>query len=122
MQKLIALLILTLFTAPIAVAQEAAGGASLAAQILPLIFIGVVFYFLLIRPANQRQKKHREMIEAVKKGDEVITAGGVIGKVTKVTDADVTVEIADGVRVKAVKSMLASVTPKGAPAPANDTK
>ena len=122
MQKLIALLLLSFSTAPLAFAQEGGGGPSLAAQILPLVFIGVVFYFLLIRPANQRQKKHREMIDAVKKGDEVVTAGGIVGKVTKVADAEVTVEIAEGVRVKAVKSMLASVTPKGAPAPANDTK
>lgn len=122
MQKFIALLLLSFTTAPLAFAQEAGGGASLAAQILPLIFIGVVFYFLLIRPANQRQKKHREMIEAVKKGDEVVTAGGIVGKVTKVTEAEVMVEIAEGVRVKAIKSMLASVSPKGAPAPANDTK
>lgn len=122
MRKLLALLTLTIATAPAALAQEAGGGPSLAAQILPLIFIGVVFYFLLIRPANQRQKKHREMIEAVKKGDEVVTSGGLVGKVTKVTDAEVTVEIADGVRVKAVKGMLADVRPKGAPAPANDTK
>lgn len=123
MRKLIALLALTTAATPLALAQEAGGGGpSLAAQILPLIFIGVVFYFLLIRPANQRQKKHREMIEAVKKGDEVVTAGGVVGKVTKVTDAEVTVEIAEGVRVRAMKAMLADVRPKGAPAPANDTK
>ncbi|MEL7231226.1 MAG: preprotein translocase subunit YajC [Pseudomonadota bacterium] len=122
MRKPIALLALFALFAPVAAAQEAAGGPSLAAQILPLVFIGVVFYFLLIRPANQRQKKHKAMIEAVKKGDEVVTSGGLVGKVTKVTETEVTVELAKDVRVKAIKGMLADVRPKGAPAPANDTK
>ncbi|MEM7492006.1 MAG: preprotein translocase subunit YajC [Pseudomonadota bacterium] len=123
MRKPFALLILLSFFAPVAAANEAApGGPSLTAQLLPLLLIGVVFYFLLIRPANQRQKKHKAMIEAVKKGDEVVTSGGLVGKVTKVTDAEVTVELAKDVRVKAIKGMLADVRPKGAPAPANDTK
>lgn len=122
MRKPLTFLALVAIMAPAALAQEAPAGPSLAAQFLPLVFIGVVFYFLLIRPANQRQKKHRAMIEAVKKGDEVVTSGGLVGKVTKVTDAEVTVELAKDVRVKAIKSMLADVRPKGAPAPANDTK
>jgi len=121
MRKLIALIAASAIMAPAALAQEAAAGPSIVMQILPLIFIGVVFYFLLIRPANQRQKKHREMINAVKKNDEVVTAGGLIGKVTKVSDDEVTVEVAEGVRVKALKGMLADVRPKGAPAAANDT-
>lgn len=123
MRKPFTLLMLLSLFAPIAFAQEATpAGPSLAAQLLPLLLIGVVFYFLLIRPANQRQKKHKAMIEAVKKGDEVVTSGGLVGKVTKVTDAEVTVELAKDVRVKAIKGMLADVRPKGAPAPANDTK
>ncbi|MEO1642370.1 MAG: preprotein translocase subunit YajC [Pseudomonadota bacterium] len=121
MRKPITLIALFALFAPTAFANEATGPGMLE-SILPLVFIGVVFYFLLIRPANQRQKKHKAMIEAVKKGDEVVTSGGVIGKVTKVAETEVTVEIADGVRVKAIKGMLADVRPKGAPAPANDTK
>ena len=87
---------------------------------MPLILI---FYFLLIRPANQRQKKHRQMIEAVVRGDTVITSGGLIGKVVKVTEQELSVELADGVRVRVVRSMIADVRSKNDPAPAaNDTK
>ncbi|MEM1389768.1 MAG: preprotein translocase subunit YajC [Pseudomonadota bacterium] len=124
MRKLFALFALLSSTLPIAIAQEVDGPRqqSMVEFIFPFVIMGVVFYFLLIRPSNQRQKKHKAMIEAVKKGDEVVTSGGLVGKVTKVTDAEVTVELAKDVRVKAIKGMLADVRPKGAPAPANDTK
>ena len=83
----------------------------------------LLFYFLLIRPANQRQKKHRQMIEAVVRGDTVITSGGLIGKVVKVTEQELSVELADSVRVRVVRSMIADVRSKNDPAPAaNDTK
>ena len=74
-------------------------------QIAPLIFIFAIMYFLMIRPQQQRAKQLREMIENVRRGDTVVTAGGIVGKVTKATtkeDTEVTVEIADGVQVKVV--------------------
>jgi preprotein translocase subunit YajC len=84
------------------------------------IIIGLIFWFLMIRPQQQRAKAHRAMIDAVKKGDSVVTSGGIVGKVTKV-DADlVEVEIAANVKVKVVKSTLTDITPFGTAKPAND--
>ena len=85
----------------------------------PLILIFVAFWFLMIRPQTKRVKEQQAAIAAVKKGDEVTTAGGVIGKVTKVTDDVVEVEIAQGVRVRVVKSTLSGISPLGGK-PAND--
>ncbi len=122
MRKMSFLALIAAITAPMASAAAPTGGAGgIMGQLLFFIPLILIFYFLLIRPANQRQKKHREMVEAVKKGDTVVTSGGLIGKVTKVTDTEVTVEIADGVRVRSVRGMLADVRDKGAPVPANDT-
>jgi len=85
-------------------------------QFLPLVLIFVVFYFLLIRPQQKKLKDHRAMIEAVRRGDTVVTAGGVIGKVIKVVDdATLQVEIAENVRVRVVKGTLAEVRAKGEP-------
>jgi preprotein translocase subunit YajC len=87
-------------------------------QIAPLIFIFAIMYFLMIRPQQQRAKQLREMIENVRRGDTVVTAGGIVGKVTKATtkeDTEVTVEIADGVQVKVVKATLTEVRAKGQP-------
>ena len=81
-----------------------------------------IMYFLIIRPQNKRQQAHRAMIEAVKKGDKVVTNGGLVGKVTKVAEGELTVELADGVRVQVMRGMIADVRTKGAPAAANDTK
>lgn len=94
----------------------AGGGASAFMQLLPLIAIFVIFYFFLIRPQQKRMKAHREMVAAVKRGDKVVTAGGLVGKVTRVDDQEVQVEIAEGVRVQVVKSTLADVRAKGEPA------
>jgi preprotein translocase subunit YajC len=106
---------------------QAAGGASAGGgaagffiQMAPLLLIFVIFWFLLIRPQQQKMKTHRAMIDAVKKGDSVVTGGGLIGKVTKVDGDTVEVEIASGVKVKAVKSTLTDVTPLGGGKPAND--
>ena len=86
----------------------------------PFILVFVFFYFLIIRPQNQARKKHQEMIANVRKGDVVVTSGGMIGKVTKVLDGDeIMVELADNVVVKVVKSTLADVRTKPTPA-AND--
>lgn len=89
-------------------------------QIVPFIAIFVIFYFLMIRPQQKRMKAHRDMIGAVKRGDTVVTAGGLIGKVTRVTDDEAQVEIADNVRVRVVKATLTDVRAKGDVA-ANDS-
>jgi preprotein translocase subunit YajC len=91
-------------------------------QIVPLILLFVIFWFLIIRPQQQKLKAHRAMVDAVKKGDEVITGGGLVGKVFKVTDQEVEIDLSPTVRVKALKSTLSAVTPRGAPAAANDSK
>jgi preprotein translocase subunit YajC len=98
-------------------AAGGAGGAAAFAQFVPLILIFGIMYFLLIRPQQKKMKDHRAMIEAVRRGDQVITAGGIRGKVTKVLDdADIEVEIADGVKVRVVKSTVSHVVSKTEPA------
>lgn len=89
-------------------------------QFMPLLLIFVIFYFLLIRPQQKKMKEHRALIDAVKKGDAVVTAGGVIGKVTKVEENEVEVEIAPTVRIKVIKSTLSDVRSSGSTKPAND--
>lgn len=100
-------------------AAGGAGGSAFFVQLFPLLLIFVVFYMFLIRPQQKRAKEHEAKINAVQKNDEVVTAGGLMGKVTKVADDYVEVEIAPNVRVKAVKSTIANVQPRGAKA-AND--
>ena len=98
----------------------ASGGmASFFVQIFPLLMIFVIFYFLLIRPQQRRVKQHQAMVGAVKPRDTAITSGGLIGKVTKVDENEVEMEIATGVKVRVVKSMLSDIRPHGAK-PAND--
>jgi preprotein translocase subunit YajC len=100
-------------------AASSGGTAGLLVQFAPLLFIFVIFYFLLIRPQSRRVKEHRDMISAVKRNDTAVTSGGLIGKVTKVDDNEVELEIAPGTRVRVVKTMLSEVRPHGAK-PAND--
>lgn len=86
--------------------------------IAPLIFIFAIMYFLLIRPQQQRMKQHKQMVENVRRGDTVVTAGGIVGKVTKVgqpEDPEITVEIADNVQIRVVKSTLTEVRAKSQP-------
>jgi len=86
-------------------------------QFLPIILIFIIFYFLLIRPQQKRLKDHRSMVEAMRRGDQVVTAGGIVGKVSKVQeDGMVEVEIAEGVKVKVVKHTITSVLNKTEPA------
>jgi preprotein translocase subunit YajC len=106
-------------TTTLASAAAPGGSAAFIVQMLPLLFIFVIFYFLMIRPQQRRMKEHAATISAVQKGDEVITAGGVRGKVTKVGDDEVEVEIAQGVKVRVIKSTLSNVLSKTAK-PAND--
>ena len=102
-------------------ADAPAGGASIFIQLIPLLLLFVIFWVLIIRPQQKRLKEHREMVASVKKGDEVVTGGGLIGRVTRVTDEEVEVELAPQTRVRVVKSTLSSVTPRGGTQPANDT-
>jgi len=99
-------------------AAGAAGPAGGLMSFLPFIAIIVVFYFFLIRPQQKRAKEHREMVNNVRRGDVVVTSGGIIGKITKVLDdgGEVEIEIADGVRVRALKTTLADVRSKTEPA------
>jgi preprotein translocase subunit YajC len=84
--------------------------------LLPFILIFVIMYFLILRPQQKRAKQHQEMVKNLRRGDNVVTSGGLVGKVTKVVDDDqVEIEIADGVRVRQVKSMIADVRVKGEP-------
>jgi preprotein translocase subunit YajC len=94
-------------------AQTAAAQPNALMQFLPLLFLLVLFYFMLIRPQMKRSKDHREMLGRLAKGDEVITNGGLAGVVRDIGENFLTVEIADGVPVKMQKSAIASVLPKG---------
>ena len=78
-------------------------------QIMPLVLIFFVFYFLIIRPQQNKVKDHAAMVAAVKKGDEVVTQGGLIGKVSKVSDEEVTIDFGNNVNIRAVKTTLAHV-------------
>jgi preprotein translocase subunit YajC len=95
---------------------QAAGAASTESSLmsfLPIILMFVVLYFVMIRPQMKRQKEQKSMLDALAKGDEVITAGGIAGKVTKVTDAFVSVEVSNGVDIQIQKSAVTTLLPKG---------
>jgi len=111
-----------MFTSPAFAQTAAATGSqgSFLGAIMPFLLILPIFYFLLIRPQQRRLKAHRSMIAAVKKGDIVVTAGGLIGKVIKVADNEVEVELAPSVRVRVVKTTLSEVRDP-LKAPANDS-
>ena len=97
-----------------AYAQAPAGGGDAGLiGFLPIILMFVLLYFLMIRPQMKRAKEHKAMVEALQKGDEVITAGGLLGKVTAVTDAYVSVEIAAGTEVSVQKGAVQTLLPKG---------
>ena len=85
-------------------------------SLLPFVLIFVIMYFLILRPQQKRQKQHADMVKNVRRGDTVITSGGLVGKVTKVIDDEqVEVEVAEGARVRQMRSMLADVRAKGEP-------
>jgi preprotein translocase subunit YajC len=100
-------------------AAPAAGGGAAFAQFIPLILVFLIMYFLIMRPQQKKMKQHRAMIEALKKGDNVITQGGILGKVVSVRDDEVEVEIAQGVRIRVVRATIAQVVTRTAPAAAN---
>ncbi len=100
-----------------AYAQAAGGGGDIFSAILPLVLIFAVFYFLLIRPQQKKMKEHRSMVENVRRGDTVVTGGGIIGRVTKVKDeATIQVEISENVRIDVIKGTLTEVRTKSQPA------
>ena len=102
-----------------AYAQDLAGLMGGAGQFLPLVLIFAVFYFLLIRPQQQRQKEAKLMLTALKRGDKVVTGGGILGTVTKTNDNEIEVEVASNVRITVLRDTITSVVN---PKPANDTK
>lgn len=91
-------------------------------QLLPLVLIIIVFWFLIIRPQSQRLKAHQEMIKNLKRGDVVVTSGGLIGKIKSVQDDEVRVELGANMEVRVVRGTISEVRTKGDPAPANDAK
>ncbi len=92
---------------------QSGGSSSTLMSLLPMVLIFVVFYFLLIRPQQKRTKEHRAMVANIGKGDEVLTNGGFLGKVTKIGDNYVSVQLGEGVDVKMQASAVAQVLPKG---------
>ena len=99
-----------------AYAQVTSGGSDFFIQLVPILLMFVIFYLLLLRPQQQRVKAHRELVTNIRRGDTVVTAGGIVGKVTKVRDDnEIEVEIADNTRVRVVKATVSEVRAKGEP-------
>ncbi|ACP25160.1 preprotein translocase [Sinorhizobium fredii NGR234] len=97
-------------------AAPAAGGADILMSILPFILIFVVMYFLIIRPQRAQMKRREELLKNIRRGDQVVTGGGIVGKVTKVVDdTELEVEIAEGIKVRVVRSGVSEVRVKGEP-------
>jgi preprotein translocase subunit YajC len=94
-------------------APAATGGTDSLLSLLPLVLMFVVLYFIMIRPQMKRQKEHKAMVEALAKGDEVVTAGGLAGRISKLGDSYLGVEVADGVEVQVQRNAVAQVLPKG---------
>ena len=94
----------------------AGGSGSIIFQFMPIILIFVIMYFLILRPQRTKAKQHQEMIANLRRGDTVVTTGGLIGKVAKVEDNELQIDIGDGVKVKVVRGMLSQVRAKGEPA------
>lgn len=104
-------------------AYAQAAGANPIVQFLPFIAIFVIMYFLIIRPQQRKAKEHRAMLDALRRGDEVVTAGGMIGKITRVKEGDdeVEIEVSQGVKIRVVRSMISTVVSKTEPANSNQT-
>ena len=106
-----------LITPAYAQAASPFGDGGMLMSLLPFVLIFVIMYFLILRPQQKRVKQHQEMVKNVRRGDTVITNGGLVGKVTKVVDDDqVELEISDGVRIRQMKQMITTVRAKGEPA------
>ncbi len=109
-----------MFVTPAYAQAQGATGVESLSYFLPIILIMIVFYFLLFRPQQKKAKEHKDMVEAVKRGDQVVTAGGIVGKVIKVgEEGRITVEIAPNVKVEVLRGTLADVLSKPVPADAD---
>lgn len=106
-----------MFATP-AYAQAAGGGAGGLVSLVPILLIFVIMYMLMIRPQQKKMKAHKAMIEALRRGDQVVTSGGLIGKVVKVADNEVEVEVAPNVKVRVVRGTIGQVISKTEPAEA----
>ncbi|MEW7006821.1 MULTISPECIES: preprotein translocase subunit YajC [unclassified Lentilitoribacter] len=105
-----------MFVTPAYAQSATGGGGDIVATIIPFVLIFVVMYFLIIRPQRNQQKKRAEMLSAVRRGDQVVTGGGIIGKVSKVVDdAELEIEVADGTKMRVMRSLLADVRAKSEP-------
>jgi preprotein translocase subunit YajC len=105
-----------MFVTPAFAQASPFGGDNMMVSLLPFVLIFVIMYFLILRPQQKRVKEHAELVKNLRRGDTVVTSGGLVGKVTKVIDDDqIEVEIADGVRVRHVRSMVSGVRTKGEP-------
>lgn len=105
-----------MFISPAYAQSPLGGNTDLITSLLPFVLIFVIMYFLILRPQQKRVKAHAEMVKNVRKGDTVITSGGLVGKVTKVVDDDqIEVELAEGVRVRQMRQMVTDVRAKGEP-------
>jgi preprotein translocase subunit YajC len=105
-----------MFITPAFAQGAGAGGGEMLMSLLPFVAIFVIMYFLILRPQQKRVKTHQEMVKNVRRGDTVVTSGGLVGKVAKVVDDDqLEVEIADGIKVRQMRSMIAEVRAKGEP-------
>ena len=104
-----------MFVTP-AFAQGLGGNSDMFMSLLPFVAIFVIMYFLILRPQQKKVKQHQELVKNVRRGDTVVTSGGLVGKITKVVDDDqIEVEIADGVRVRQLRQMISDVRAKGEP-------
>jgi preprotein translocase subunit YajC len=102
-------------------AAGATGGGALFANIMPLVLVFAIMYFLLIRPQQKKMKEHKALVEGLRRGDQVVTSGGILGKVVKVMDDGMAeIEIAEGVKVKVIKSTITTVMSKTEPASAKE--
>jgi len=105
-----------MFVTPAFAQASPFGGDGMLMQLLPFAVLLLIIYFLILRPQQKRVKEHQELIKNLRRGDTVVTSGGLVGKVTKVVDDEqVEIEIADGVRVRQVRSMVSGVRAKGEP-------
>ncbi|MEM7423200.1 MAG: preprotein translocase subunit YajC [Pseudomonadota bacterium] len=107
-----------MFVTPAYAQAGGPGGADFITSLVPLVMIFVIFYFLLIRPQQKRAKEHKQMVAALRRGDQIVTAGGMVAKVTRVKEGDeeIEVEIAEGVKVKLYRSTITTVLSKTEPA------
>jgi preprotein translocase subunit YajC len=109
-----------MFSTPAFAQTGAVAGSDMIVQFLPFVLIFVIMYFLIIRPQRTKAKQHQEMLANVRRGDTIVTSGGLIGKVAKVTDeGEIHLDVADGVRVRVVRGMIAEVRSKGEPVKEN---